>query len=51
MEKENAKPSDKTTIQIRKVTLQRLKAFKIIRKESFDEELNRFMDERVGDKK
>ena len=47
MEKENPKPKDKTTIQVTKATLGRLKAFKIISKESFDEELNRFMNERM----
>jgi len=39
---------DLTTIQVSKKTLARLKAFKIIRKESFDELLNRFMDKIVG---
>lgn len=39
---------DKTTIQITKKTLARLKAFKLVNKESFDELLNRFMDKIVG---
>ncbi len=34
----------KTSIQIDKTTRERLKQFKIVKRETFDEELNRFMD-------
>ena len=34
----------KTSIQIEKTTRERLKQFKIVKHETFDEELNRFMD-------
>ena len=33
-----------TTIQLKKITLKRLKAFKQVRKESYDELLNRMMN-------
>ena len=36
---------DRTTIQIEKTTLSRLRAFKIVKKESFNELLNRLMDQ------
>lgn len=43
---------DKTTIQIKKQTLSRLKAFRIVSKESYDEMLNRLMNKILGiDKK
>ena len=38
-----------TTIQIRKVTLGRLKAFRIVKKESYDELLNRIMNKILGE--
>lgn len=38
------KKEDKTTIQISKETLKRLKAFKMVNKESYDELLNRLMN-------
>lgn len=41
-------PEDKTTIQILKVTRQRLKAFKQVKKESYDELLNRLMNLALG---
>ncbi len=42
---------DKTTIQISKKTLSRLKAFKVIGKESYDEALNRLMNKVLGNNK
>ena len=43
---------EKTTIQIKKQTLSRLKAFKVVSKESYDELLNRLMNKVLnGDKK
>jgi len=39
---------DKTTIQITKKTLTRLKVFKMVKKESFDELLNRLMNKIIG---
>ena len=40
-----------TTIQIKKMTRSRLKAFKLVKKESFDELLNRLMNISIGDRK
>lgn len=40
-----------TTIQIKRETLSRLKAFKIVKKESYDELLNRLMNKILGEKK
>ena len=42
------KEKDLTTIQIKKVTLGRLKAFKLVNKESYDELLNRLMNKITG---
>jgi len=42
---------NRTTIQVERDTLKRLKTFKIIKKESYDELLNRFMDEKIGKEK
>ena len=39
---------ERTTIQITRNTLKRLKTFKIVEKESYEELLNRFMDEKIG---
>ena len=39
---------ERTTIQIKRETLKRLKTFKIVNKESYDELLNRIMDEKMG---
>jgi len=38
------KKKDKTTIQISKKTLKRLKSFKIFMRESYEEVLNRLLD-------
>ena len=42
---------DLTTIQINKKTLSRLRAFKMVKKESYDELLNRLMNRILGDGK
>ncbi len=42
---------DLTTIQIGKITRSRLKAFKVVKKESYDELLNRMMNKIAGEKK
>ena len=41
-------PKEKTTIQILKITRQRLKTFKQVKKESYDELLNRLMNLALG---
>ncbi len=38
----------RTTIQIKKKTLERIKTFKVVNKESYDELLNRILDEKIG---
>ncbi len=40
-----------TTIQIKKQTLSRLRAFKMVKKESYDELLNRLMNKVLGENK
>ena len=45
------KQKELTTIQIKKTTLGRLKAFRITKRESYDELLNRLMNKILGDKK
>ncbi len=40
-----------TTIQIKKQTLSRLKAFRIAKRESYDELLNRLMNKILGENK
>ncbi len=40
-----------TTIQLKKLTVGRLKAFRIVKKESYDELLNRLMNKILGEKK
>lgn len=50
-EDKKKKKSDLTTIQVSKRTLSRLRAFKIIRKESYDELLNRLLNQVLGGKK
>ena len=49
MEKKDRK--DLTTIQIKKITRGRLKAFKIVKKENYDELLNRMMNQISGEGK
>ena len=41
----------KTTIQIKKITRSRLKAFKMVKKESYDELLDRLMNKVSGQEK
>lgn len=41
---------DRTTIQIRKETLEKLKTFRKIRRETYDEILNRLMEESLKGK-
>ena len=48
---EENKQKDLTTIQLKKVTLGRLKAFRMVKKESYDELLNRLMNKILGEKK
>ena len=51
MVEQETKKKTKTTIQIERKTLSRLKAFKMVNKESYDELLNRLLDRVVGEKR